>query len=70
MWLSGTVILHVTVEIINQVLCGQQTSTSSTHSATLPLTIYLPTTTTCCKYLSLTHLMMGNNCPKHVELIL
>ena len=46
MWLSGTVILHVTVEIINQVLCGQQTSTSSTYSAMLPLTLYLPTTTT------------------------
>jgi len=28
MWLSGTAILHVTVEIISQVLCVQQTSTS------------------------------------------
>jgi hypothetical protein len=66
MWLSGTVILHVTVEIINQVLCGQQTSTSSTHSATLLLSTYPPQQqdTICCKYLSLTLLMMGKILPE------
>jgi len=43
--------------------------------ATLPLSEPRPTTTTghdtiCCKNLSLTLLKMGENCPKHVELIL
>ena len=56
-------------------LLDKQHPSYRTHSATLPHSEPLPTTTTrhytiCCKNRSLTLLKMEKSCPKHVELIL